>query len=131
VKALSIRQPWADLILAGRKKYELRSRRTRFRGRILIHASSRIAQGDVIRANLDRVLLLTGAIIGSVIITGCIPFTPEIAAELYAVNCYHDKWQPGLFAWVLHAPMRFKEALPWPGRLGFFEVPQSALNQTD
>ena len=38
-KALSVRQPWAWLIVNGWKPIENRSRRTNVRGRILIHAS--------------------------------------------------------------------------------------------
>jgi hypothetical protein len=48
MKALSIRQPWADAILAGHgmtnpnvaKRVENRSKRTHFRGRFLIHPAT-------------------------------------------------------------------------------------------
>jgi hypothetical protein len=40
--ALSLRQPWADLIVNGIKNIENRSRPTRFRGRLLIHASKKV-----------------------------------------------------------------------------------------
>jgi len=39
MKALSIKQPFAELILQGRKKIELRTWNTKFRGEFLIHAS--------------------------------------------------------------------------------------------
>lgn len=39
MKALSIKQPFAELILQGRKKIELRKWNTKFRGEFLIHAS--------------------------------------------------------------------------------------------
>ena len=39
MKALSIKQPFAELILQGRKKIELRKWNTNFRGEFLIHAS--------------------------------------------------------------------------------------------
>jgi hypothetical protein len=39
MKALSLKQPWAELILQKRKKIELRKWNTKFRGRFLIHAS--------------------------------------------------------------------------------------------
>lgn len=39
MKALSIRQPWAWLIVAGYKDIENRSWPTNFRGRVYIHAS--------------------------------------------------------------------------------------------
>lgn len=39
MKALSLKQPYAELILQGRKKIELRKWNTSFRGEFLIHAS--------------------------------------------------------------------------------------------
>src|SRR3954453_1170134 len=39
VKALTVKQPWATLILAGGKDVENRSRRTHYRGPLAIHVS--------------------------------------------------------------------------------------------
>ncbi len=39
MKTLSLKQPWAELILQGKKKIELRKWNTKFRGEFLIHAS--------------------------------------------------------------------------------------------
>lgn len=38
MKALTIKEPWATLIIDGYKKYEFRSWKTKYRGKILIHA---------------------------------------------------------------------------------------------
>lgn len=38
MKALTIRQPWADAIAHGEKRIENRSRRTNYTGTVLIHA---------------------------------------------------------------------------------------------
>jgi hypothetical protein len=38
VKALSIAQPWAELILRRRKPYEIRTWKTGYRGVLLVHA---------------------------------------------------------------------------------------------
>ena len=38
MKALTIKEPWATLIIDGYKKYEFRSWKTNYRGKILIHA---------------------------------------------------------------------------------------------
>src|SRR3954452_3561016 len=43
MKALTIRQPWAALIMAGSKDVENRVRPTSFRGRLAIHAGLRFA----------------------------------------------------------------------------------------
>lgn len=39
MKSLSLKQPWAELILQGKKKIEIRKWNTKFRGVFLIHAS--------------------------------------------------------------------------------------------
>ena len=42
VKILTLKQPWATLVAEGIKKYEFRSWKTKYRGKILIHAGSGI-----------------------------------------------------------------------------------------
>jgi hypothetical protein len=39
MKALSLKQPWAELVVSGLKKIEIRKWNTKFRGDFLIHAS--------------------------------------------------------------------------------------------
>lgn len=41
-KVLSVRQPYASLLVGGIKDVENRSRRTNFRGTVLIHASAKM-----------------------------------------------------------------------------------------
>jgi hypothetical protein len=45
MKALSVRQPWASLLVAGQKRFEVRRRNLREPGRYLIHASGAKAWG--------------------------------------------------------------------------------------
>lgn len=46
MKALSIRQPWAWLIVNGHKDIENRSWPTRFRGKFLVHASNGMTRSE-------------------------------------------------------------------------------------
>jgi hypothetical protein len=39
MKALSLKQPWAELVLQGKKRIEIRKWNTKFRGEFFIHAS--------------------------------------------------------------------------------------------
>jgi len=39
MKALSLKQPFAELIVSGKKTIELRNWNTKFRGKFLVHAS--------------------------------------------------------------------------------------------
>lgn len=72
VRAISIRQPYAELILLGKKTIEYRSRKTNLRERVYIYASLTLADDEAFRkAGLRPDSLLTGLIIGSVEITDC------------------------------------------------------------
>ena len=71
-RALSIRQPWAELIMRGNKEEEYRSRATKVRGRIAIYSS--LSKGDLPEAihwGLDPDELPRGVIIGTVELYDC------------------------------------------------------------
>ena len=124
MKALSVRQPWAELILLGRKHYELRSWRTSVRGRIWIHASQTIDVPFVELAGLTRSELSTGVLIGSIEILDCVPFTTEIAEELRRGGVFfEDVRSVSGFAWRVSAPERLALPIPYRGSLGFFQIP--------
>ena len=84
MKALSIRQPWAWLILNAGKDIENRDWHHALRGRILIHASKGMTRneyrngGDMLAEVNFRVLLPEpetlerGGIVGSVEIVDCV-----------------------------------------------------------
>jgi len=73
VRALSVRQPYAELILRGKKRQEYRSRRTNVRERVWLYAS--LTDADDTRAwrqvGTPKGGLVKGKIIGSVVIAGC------------------------------------------------------------
>lgn len=131
MKALSIRQPWAWLILHAGKDIENRTWSTRLRGRVLIHA----AQG-MTRKEYDEVVeaiwvttrcngalppeyeqLQRGGIIGSVEIVDCVPASDS-------------PWFFGPYGFKLANPQPLP-FVPMKGKLGFFEVDESLLNSHD
>jgi len=122
---LSIRQPWAWLILNAGKDIENRDWRTNFRGRVLIHASKSCAKSEyenaidfMVDCGIDRLAadlpsidqFERGGIIGSVEIVDCTDHS-------------ESPWFVGDFGFVLRnpKPMPF---MPYKGRLGFFNVPE-------
>ncbi len=42
IKALSLRQPYAELVVIGKKSIELRTWSTKYRGEFLIHAAKTV-----------------------------------------------------------------------------------------
>ncbi len=123
---LSIRQPWAHYILHHGKDVENRSWPTNVRGRVLIHAAKSwdgepedgIVYGEVDAPNLPASTFVRGAIIGSVEIVDCVKHHPSNWAE-------QDQYQ-----FVLSNPIALESPIPYRGALGFFNVPDSAL-ETD
>lgn len=125
MRALTVRQPWAELIMAGRKPYELRGRPTNIRGRIWIHAGQTVERSEAELAGLDHTTLTRGALVGTLELIGCSPFTPEMADEMRHSRAYFGDWEPDLFAWEVVRPRRIDEPVPWKGSLGWFAVPDS------
>ena len=103
MKALTIWQPWASLLVSGQKKYETRSWATAYRGPIAIHAAMRPVRRtiDALAADrdgsgwntLERMdslflrpgaldQLPTGAIVGKAILTRCNLITEDFRAKL-------------------------------------------------
>ena len=126
MKALSIRQPWAWLIIHGGKDIENRSWHTKFRGRFLVHAAQGITRaeyGDAVLfvtrfASTDLLVdfppfdeLRRGGIIGSV----------ELVDSLDSSD---SPWYMGEKAFLLRnpEPLPFR---PYKGRLQFFDVPDT------
>jgi hypothetical protein len=97
MKAISVKNPWAYLICSGKKDIENRSWQTRYRGRLLIHAS---AQWDSEGPPLDIFINPPcSAIIGLVEVADCIQNSPSPWAE------------EGLWHWVLKNPVMFEKPI--------------------
>lgn len=108
MKALSVKQPWASLIAAGKKTIEVRSRPCHYRGELLICASRSLGRA---RRDLPR-----GVAMAIVQVIGCRPMK---RADLGAAHL--DQMPAGAWAWEL-AEARAVEPVPIRGRQSFFEV---------
>ena len=53
MKCLSLKQPFADLLALGEKIIELRKWNTKYRGKILVHASKNIDMEACKRLDID------------------------------------------------------------------------------
>ena len=63
-KCLSLKQPYAELLVSGKKTIEVRKWKTKFRGQFHVHASKNIDEEACKRLKIDQTKLVTGAIIG-------------------------------------------------------------------
>src|SRR5690348_4475260 len=79
--ALSLKQPWATLLVSGRKFVEVRRWATERRGRVLIHAAGvadpRKQAWDQVPDDLLQFAQRSGGIIGAAELTGCITYSSK------------------------------------------------------
>jgi hypothetical protein len=122
MRALSVKQPWADLIAAGEKTVEVRTWPTNYRGEIVIHASSRPAAGMAEEATG----MPLGALVCTVEIIDCRPLEMgDVDAALLP-----EDWQPneckGMFAWVLQNPREVVE-VPMKGKPNLWNIDEALV----
>jgi hypothetical protein len=130
MKALSIRQPWAWLILNAGKEFENREWSTQYRGPLLIHASKTCSQADYMAAQLymaddmfdgihlpKREDLSTGGIVGVVDVVDCVTQSNSI-------------WFQGPYALKLANP-RPLPFTPWKGQLRMFDVSDDVFTRLE
>ena len=131
MKALSIRQPWAWLILNAGKDIENRNWPTKFRGRVLIHAGQTMTKDDYFACTIflagivgglppiprmpapDVLRSQCGGIIGAVEIVDC-------------VTASDSPWFCGEYGFVLANPKELPFE-PCKGALNFFDVQPETL----
>lgn len=125
MKALSIQQPWAELIISSSKDVikdvENRTWYSAYRGWFLVHTSKKWDEKayDFIRNKMgiwipERKSYVVGALVGFVKMTDCVTMHPS-------------KWFFGPYGFVLESPHRFPSPIPWKGSLKFFDVPNATL----
>jgi hypothetical protein len=128
--ALSLKQPWATLLVHGRKSIEVRNWPTPRRGRIYIHAAAVPDSRPEAWAHVPPELLaaakLGGGIIGEADLTGCVAYrSAEAFADDQSRHLNDPAWfQPPVLYGFTFANM---EVLPFrrlPGWMRIFPVPE-------
>ncbi len=141
MKAISLLQPWASLVVMGLKTIETRSWATQHRGTILIHASqgkagSIFAQESWLAGKLPTFNCLPfGAIIGSVTITAVTDVShtglPEdLLARLTMEEKAFGDYTTGRFAWLLADAVQFVKPIPARGMLHIWDY-KEIIAETD
>lgn len=120
MKTISIKQPWVSLIMSGDKKYEFRTWKTNYRGKLYIHASK--AYKKEIVNKFDNINLQLGEIVGEVILDDIIELTEENVKKIIKENpvIYKNVTKDYKYAWVLKEPKRI-EPIKINGKLGLWE----------
>jgi hypothetical protein len=133
MKVLSVKNPWAYLIIYRGKDIENRTWETKYRGPLLIHASktSDLYAYYCLRAKIDRfssvfmdteeiekIHSFDGCILGSVDLCGCVRHSESKWAE-----------KEGFWYWILQNPKPCKP-VPIKGSLGLWEYAGEIIDET-
>lgn len=126
MKALSIRQPWAWLIMNAGKDIENRTWPTSVRGRVLVHAAKGMTRDEWASAiafarNAGATARLTCAVGFEQVERGGFVGTVEIVD---CVSSSSSPWFCGPFGFVLRNPQPLPFT-PYRGALQFFEAPDN------
>ena len=122
MKVLTIKEPWASLIINGYKEYEFRSWKTNCRGKILIHAGLTLEKDTAIKFKDYNLVYGKGEIIGEAILTDCILVTDEFENKLYNINplVYGKSEHSRVYAWKLENVIKYNNRIPCKGKLGLW-----------
>lgn len=153
MKAITLKQPWASLFVAGAKLIETRSWPTKHRGPLAVHASAKISRADALLCLLQPFAgalaalgfntpadLPVGAVLGTVEIVGCLKMGTRgyrvlCEIDLPVINITDDprltttEWAfghyaAGRFAWITSsARFILDKPIPACGMLGLWELP--------
>lgn len=139
MKALSVKQPWAALIVCGEKRVETRTwtppKGLTLPFRVAVHASAGLevlggafwpAQMSMRRRGY-RVgspgFLSFSAIVGTVEVAKVAPIEPGLVARLTERERAFGHYDEPGFAWALRKPTRLRHPIPMPGQLKLWDVP--------
>jgi hypothetical protein len=122
MKAITVKQPWASLLIGGEQSHETRSWQTQYRGLLLIHAANRpsmyrrrLARDPRRAALFAAEPVPCGCVLGFAVLADCVP------AE--ALD------HAGSWAWRLERPTQLSQPFPVRGALGLFEVNDELLRR--
>lgn len=128
MKVLSIKEPFASLILNNKKKIETRSWKTNYRGELYIHASmGKIPKKEYEHRELMDIINNThfqyGLILCKCNLVDCIYMTEEYIQKIKESN-YQEyicgEYEVGRYAWILEGITPLPMKIQAKGKLGIW-----------
>ena len=117
MKALTLLQPWAHLVVTSAKEFETRSWMTAHRGPLAIHAGKGVTgDGRALAESLGIPDgdLVYGSVIGIVWVIG-MEKTEVLWSEITEEERQVGDWRRGRYGWRLGSPMRLERPVPASG----------------
>ena len=120
MRVLTVKQPWASLIVNRYKTYEFRSWKTNYRGKILIHAGLTFDKSEELfeEYNLDYI---NGAIIGEAMLVDCMLVDETFDKYLKHIDdLVYGNCHIGKYAWKLEHIIKYNKPIFIKGKLGLW-----------
>lgn len=133
IPAITLHQPYASLLVLGKKPHETRGWATGHRGPMAIHASKQpvakmLAQlpAEVVQhfqallGSLPLAELPTGAVVGMGKLVACHRITPAFAERVYPAARLTGDYTLSRYAWEFEGIVMFEKPVPARGRQGLW-----------
>lgn len=123
MKVLTLKQPWATLVAEGIKKYEFRSWKTNYRGKILIHAGTGIDKKELEKFKDLSLEFPSKKILAEVELEDCLELNDELNKKIIAKQniAYGSKYRTG-YAWKLTNVKKLDYNEEVKGQLGLWNI---------
>jgi hypothetical protein len=134
MKALTLYQPWASLLIHGIKTVETRSWRTNYEGWLLIHAGKTFDRDyynwlhskPEFSGFLDLLTYPTGVILGQALLVTCLKIAPGNQPNEFEQML--GDYATGRYQWIFGGIEKYSQSIPAKGSLGLWEFDDNILN---
>lgn len=123
--AISVQQPWAELILCGRKSIEVRSWDSSYRGPVWLHTGLKFNEDLERQFGLSN--LYRGGFVGRFELSNIIRFDADRWSRWRSRHLVEGPMIGELYGWLLRDPVR-ATPIPAKGKLGLFN-PEPGVRQ--
>ena len=121
MRALTIHEPYASLIINRLKRFETRGRKTNVRGPLAIHASKKpMNDFETKIAENYGIIPQYGKVLGIVNLTHCIPSQQFGELLLHPEGIVTGDFSDGRFAWQMGVIEKFETPVHAKGQQGFW-----------
>ena len=129
MKVLTLKQPWATLVAEGIKKYEFRTWKTNYRGKVLIHAGAGVEKKELAKFKDLNLEYPSKRIIAEVEIEDCLELDDNLNKKIINENniAYGSKYRTG-YAWKLKNVKKINVDKEINGKLGLWNIDSKDLD---
>ena len=123
MKVLTLKQPWATLVAEGIKKYEFRSWKINYRGKVLIHAGVGVDKEEMEKFKNMNLEFPSRRILAEVEIEDYLELDDNLNKKIISENniAYGSKYRTG-YAWKLKNVKKINVDKEINGKLGLWNI---------